>query len=229
MARKFVDLSQEIYQGMPVFPGHIKTLVWVHDTHEETARKFKEGYSYESRGLMMSDHGPTHVDALNHIKIGGPSIDELPLEMFYGDAICLDVADVPPTQYITKERLQKALKDSTLTIRKGDIVLLDTGHYRRNYGTSAWLYEYAGLDWDAATWLADQGVVSIGADAPSIDCSFDPSFPAHRVCRDRNMLNIENMANLEKVAGQRFIFSGTPLKIRGGTGSPIRAIAIFES
>src|SRR5436305_6596508 len=64
---RFIDLSQEIYQGMYVYPGHQKTVIWEHHSHEETAKNFEGGFSYQSRGLLMSDHGPTHVDALSHL------------------------------------------------------------------------------------------------------------------------------------------------------------------
>src|SRR5437762_7699410 len=64
---RFIDLSQEIYQGMYVYPGHLKTVIWEHHSHEETAKNFEGGFSYQSRGLLMSDHGPTHVDALSHL------------------------------------------------------------------------------------------------------------------------------------------------------------------
>ncbi|MDB4896411.1 MAG: cyclase, partial [Firmicutes bacterium] len=68
MARRIVDLSQEIFQGMPVYPGHLKTVVWKHHSHEETRGIIKEGeFSYESFGLLISDHGPTHVDAISHL------------------------------------------------------------------------------------------------------------------------------------------------------------------
>ena len=64
---RMIDLSQEIYQGMQVYPGHLKTVIWEHHTHEETVKNFEGGFSYQSRGLLMSDHGPTHVDALSHL------------------------------------------------------------------------------------------------------------------------------------------------------------------
>src|SRR5579875_1645659 len=66
---KLIDLSQEIYQGMFVYPGHLKTVIWEHRSHEETAKNFEGGFSYQSRGLLMSDHGPTHVDALRRLQL----------------------------------------------------------------------------------------------------------------------------------------------------------------
>ncbi|MFQ5896430.1 MAG: cyclase family protein, partial [Nitrospinota bacterium] len=64
---KIVDLTQPIYPGMPVYPGHVKTVMWTHPSHEEIRILKGTGFSYEARGLIFSDHGPTHVDALNHI------------------------------------------------------------------------------------------------------------------------------------------------------------------
>lgn len=231
MARRIVDLSQLIYQGMPVYPGHVKTVIWEHLSHEESRRQIGTGFSYQTRGLMMSDHGPTHVDALNHIDPApdAPSIDELPVELFLTDGICLDVSHVvPPEMYFTKPVLDEALKKADLEIRKGDTVLLHTGHYSRNYGTDKWLAEYCGLDGEATRWLADRGVVNVGVDAPSIDNYKDRTYPSHTVCRERSLLNTENLCNLDQVAGTRFLFIGLPLRIKGGTGSPIRAVAVFE-
>src|SRR5687767_153539 len=64
---RLVDLSQDIYQGMLVYPGHLKTVVWDHHTHAETEHVFESDFTYASKGLLVSDHGPTHVDALSHL------------------------------------------------------------------------------------------------------------------------------------------------------------------
>lgn len=231
---KLIDLSQEIYQGMPVYPGHLKTILWYNATHEETESSFPKEYpfhSYTSMGMLICDHGPTHVDSVFHVTPDGEPIDKLPLEMFYTEAVCLDASHVPPEKFITLKDIKDDLAKHNLTIKKGDTVLLYTGHYDRSYGTEDWLFKYTGLDMDAAKWLGDQGVVNIGADAPSIDSSQAMKtryYPGHIVCVEKRILNTENLANLDKVAGKRFIFCGLPLRIRGGTGSPIRAVAILN-
>lgn len=226
---KIIDLSAEIYTGMPVYPGHQRTVVWTHVSHEEKRKELGTGFSYETCGILMSDHGPTHVDSISHIstKPGAKAIDALPLELFYTEAVCLDVSHVPPKTYITKNDLQKALKTAGLAIKNGDTVLLYTAHYNRRYEKFEYLTDYPGLDKQATTWLADQGVVNIGIDAPSIDNPVDKTYPAHSICGERDLLNMENLANLDKVVGKRFRFIGFPLKIRKGTGSPIRAVAIL--
>jgi len=55
---RIIDLSQEIYQGMPVYPGHLKTVIWTHMSHEECQRALGTGFSCETRRIMFCDHGP---------------------------------------------------------------------------------------------------------------------------------------------------------------------------
>ncbi len=229
---RIIDLSQEIYNGMPVFVGHPETKIWKNATHEETVNHpdFLGEMSYESHVLQFCDHGPTHVDSISHIdpRPGAPSIDESPIDWFYTDAICLDFTGVPERSYITKEMVQKELERTGLDIREGDTFLFTTGNYRKYYPRPEYLTQYAGLSQDAAEYIyRDCGAINIGADAPSIDNAADRSFPCHIACRRYQRLNTENLCNLEEVVGQRFLFIGLPLKIREGTGSPIRAVAVL--
>ncbi len=79
-------------------------------------------------------------------------------------------------------------------------------------------------------WIADRGCVNVGIDSPSVDSSQamkDRGYWAHKVCRERKVLNVENLGNLKEVAGTKFVFSCLPLKVRDGTGSPVRAVAIY--
>ena len=89
--------------------------------------------------------------------------------------------------------------------------------------------EYSGLSYNGAKWLAENGVVNIGVDAPAIDLTPDDTdFSAHLVCGEYNITNTENLCNLDQIANKRFLYIGLPLKIREGTGSPIRAVALLE-
>ena len=104
----------------------------------------------------MSEHGPTHSDAVWEYLPGGATIDKMPLEFFWGDAICLDVSHIRYPRYIEPEDLEEALAKVGLDVRKGDIVLLYTGHYDRTYGTKAWYGPYTGLSRAATEWLAQR-------------------------------------------------------------------------
>lgn len=225
MGVKLVDLTQEIYQGMPVFPLHQKTMIFPNISHEQSKQQI--GFEFATNNLLINEHGPTHSDATYEYDPQGKYIDEMPLEYFYGPAVCLDVSHVSPDDYITPNDLELALERSGQVLQEGDIVLLFTGHYNRAYGSDEWLTRYTGLNYEGAKWLANQGVVNIGIDAPAIDNPIDPLFSGHLVCKEYQITNTENLCNLDQVAGKRFLYFGLPLRIRKGTGSPIRAVAVF--
>jgi kynurenine formamidase len=227
---RLVDLSQEIYQGMGVYPGHLKTVVWDHATHAETIKLFEGGFSFHSQGLMMCDHGPTHVDAISHLDPadGAPSIDEMPLDTFYGPALCIDVSAVEPPEYITVDDLVQALDAGAHELERGDALLIRTGAFERHGGTPEYTSRYTGLDDEAGEWLFSQGVKVFGVDSPSPDNPISRTYPVHMMCRAKHITHYENLANLDQVTGLRFTFAGFPLRIRGGTGSPVRAVAIVE-
>jgi len=226
---KLVDLSQEIFEGMQVWPGHHKTIIWDHATHEETKSQFSNGMSYEARVLLMSEHCGTHTDAVYEIDPDAPKIDRMPMKWFYGDAVCLDLSETKPKAYISVPQLEKALSRSGQEIRKGDILLLYTGHYNRTHGKPAYLTDHPGLDEAGTRWLAAKGPVNIGVDAPTPDNVIDPDISVHKVMKELGTFTItEHLANLDKVANKRFKYYGFPLKIRAGTGAPIRAIAFID-
>src|SRR5205823_10352193 len=152
---RLIDLSQEIYQGMFVYPGHLKTAIWEYHSHEETARNFEGGFSYQSRGLLMSDHGPTHVDALSHLdpRPEAPTIDKMALDLFYGPATCIDLSHKEPRTYISSADMDDAVARSHAEVRMGDILLLYTGTFNRLHGTKDYLSQYPGLDESGSLWL----------------------------------------------------------------------------
>src|SRR3954451_3485390 len=142
-----IDLSQEIYEGMPVFAGHLETKVWQHHRHEDTAPNFDSDFSYQSLGITVCDHGPTHVDALSHLdpREGAPTIDQMPLATFWGDGTCLDIPDVPRRAYATGERLDRALAEAGDLLKPGEVLLLCTGSAERFGGTQDYTTQDPGL------------------------------------------------------------------------------------
>ena len=227
---EFIDLTQPIYQGMFVYPGHLKTVIWEHHTHEETVKNFEGGFSYQSRGLLMSDHGPTHVDALSHLdpRPEAPSIEKMPLDLFYGAATCINVSHVEPQTYINASDLDSIVARTDLDVRRGDILLFYTATYNRYHGSKEYLSQYPGLDESGSMWLVERGIKTFGVDSPSLDNPISRTYPLHMMCRNYGITHYENLANLDQVVGKRFTFIGFPLPVRNGTGSPVRAVALMS-
>ena len=179
----------------------------------------------------MSDHSATHVDAPCHFSSSSDavSIDKVPLENFYTEAICLDLSHVALKHEITVAEMEAALKVSGEEIQKGDTVLIHMGVNDRLFGKPGYLHDFPGLHVEAVHWLADKGIIMFGVEAISPAPEGEPNFKAHIACAQRGITHMEGLMNLDKLLEQgRFRFIGFPLKIKDGTGSPIRAVAVIE-
>ena len=229
MAR-LIDLSVDIYQGMNVYPGHLKTVVFQHATHEETRPRFEGGFSFQTMGFMLNENGPTHVDSFSHFNPdpSAQTIDQMSLDLFYGDAICLDVSHKEPFTDIMAEDLDEALAKSGLELRRGDIVLFYTATFNRHGGTAKYLTDFPGLGESASQWIVDKGVKTFGVDTPTPDNPTSKTYPCHMMCRRNSITHYENLANLDQVVNKRFTYIGLPLKVRGAHGGPTRAVAVLE-
>jgi kynurenine formamidase len=226
---RLVDLSQDIYEGMKVYPGHLKTVTFQHVTHEETAPRFEGGFSFQTWGFMLNDNGPTHVDSFSHLDPDpdAPTIDQMPLELFYGNAVCIDVSDVPARTDITPDHLESALASAGQSISRGDMLFLYTATYDRFRGTAQYLTDFPGLGETASNWILERGVKTFGVDSPTPDNPTSKTYPCHMMCRVNHVTHYENLV-LTEVVGHRFTFIGFPLKVVGAHGGPTRAVAILE-
>ncbi|HKI03204.1 MAG TPA: cyclase family protein [Thermoanaerobaculia bacterium] len=224
-------MSQEIFPGMPVFPGLPEVKITLHASHEQWDGIIdSDVVSPAVNRLEMGEHTGTHVDAINHMarQYRGQSIDTMPLAMFYTEGICLDLSHKGLLELIEPADLERALSVAGLEIKPGDTVLLSTDHYRRAFGTDDW-YKGPGISADAARWLGGQGIAAFGVETMSPGVVHVSNKEVHRICGELGFTHYENMINLYRLIGRgRFRFIGLPLRIRGGTGSPVRAVAVFE-
>ncbi len=117
----------------------------------------------------MSDHGPTHVDALSHLdpRPEAPSIEKMSLDLFYGDATCIDVSHKEPRTSINAADIDEAIARSAAVVRKGDILLFYTGTFDRFHGTKEYLSQYPGLDEAGSMWLVEKGIKTFGGMLPA--------------------------------------------------------------
>ncbi len=228
---QFIDLSREIHHRTPTHPSHPPVVTSVWNDHNEIKQAGETKFTSKALYISLSDHAGTHVDAPCHFNPAddAASIDEVPLENFYTEAICLDLSHVPLKHQITVAEMEAALTASAQDIKAGDTVLLHMGVNDRLFGSPEYLHDFPGLHVSAVHWLADRGIVAFGVEAVSPAPEGEPNFLAHLACAERGITHMECLWNLDKLIGKgRFRFIGFPLKIRGGTASPIRAVAVLE-
>ncbi len=226
-----IDLSRDIYHKMPRLLNHPSIILTPYSTHDEIRNAEGVKFSSATMAISMGDHAGTHVDAPKHFdaKDGAKSIDELPLEQFFTEAVCLDLSHKPLQSDISIADLEAAVDAASVEIKKGDMVLLHMDFFRRCYGTPGYLTDFPGLTKESAEWLGGKGIGMFGVEAVSPGRPGKNNFEVHLVCRDMGFTHVEGLVNLEKLVGKgRFRFIGFPLKIKGGTGSPIRAVAWLD-
>ena len=228
---EIIDLSQEIFEGMPVYKGLPQVSMRIHNTHEEWDKEINPTTVTPSvYNMEMGEHTGTHVDALNHMakEHKDQSIDKMPLSMFYTSGICLDLSHKGLKELIDSKELEEACAKANVKIEKGDTVLIYTDHYRNTYGSTDWP-NGPGITAEATKWLGAKGIAAFGVETMSPGVPKVSNKEVHKICGALGFTHYENMVNLHLLIGRgRFRFIGLPLKIRGGTGSPVRAVAIFE-
>jgi kynurenine formamidase len=251
--RRFIDLSVPTEPG----PSDPLKLTLRHSNHAETApallqifgcatSDLPDGQGWAVDELELSSHAGTHVDAPWHyfpMSEGKPArtIDQLPLEWFFGPGVRLDFRAKARGDLITTADLQAELSRIAYTLQPGDIVLLNTGADKL-WGTREYFDAGCGLDRTSTIWLCDQGIRVIGIDAWTLDRPFwaireefqrtaDPAviWSAHRAGIDREYCQIEKLANLDQLPRPiGFQVACFPVKITAGSAGWARVVALVE-
>lgn len=199
------------------------------------------GWYYEANTFRSAEHGGTHLDAPIHFAEGRQHADEIPLERLIGPAVVVDVAKQAAANrdYQVSVEDFKAWEAAHGQLPDNIIVLLCTGFGkfwpdRQAYmGTdqrgaeAVPLLHFPGLHPDAARWLVEnRSINAIGLDTPSIDFGQSAGFESHRILMEQNIPAFENIANLEQLPEKGFQVIALPMKIRGGSGGPLRIVAV---
>ena len=205
-----------------------------------------DGMGWTTERLRLSTHDGTHIDAPWHyapISHGkkARTIDECPIEWFYGDGVVLDMRHKPQGSGITVDDLKASLKKIQYKLKPGDIVCLQTGA-DKYWCTREYSNIGCGLIRESTLWLIEQGIRVIGTDAWGLDRPFyaireefmktkDKSiiWCAHYAGIEKEYCQIEKLANLDKLPRPYgFKIACFPIKIRGASGAWTRVTAIFE-
>src|SRR6201987_5780547 len=226
---KIVDLSRELYHRTPTYPGHPPVIHGVWKNHEDALADSGNVYGLASMFISMPDHAGTHIDAPRHFGKRGIPINEYPLEKSIVPALCLDLRHTAPKAEITPADLEAAVKEAGVGVPKGGTVLLCTGHHERTFPRKAYSTDNPGVNVAATEWLASQGIVHFGIDSMRPGPEGKVNSPGPKACLELDITHIESLCNLESLLGKgQFTFIGLPMKWKEGTGSPIRAVAVFD-
>lgn len=236
--------------------GRIVDLTYAFDANSvywPTAEQFKletdfegvtdKGYFYSAYRYSAAEHGGTHLDAPVHFAKGHATVDQLPLEQLMGSAVMIDVTKqcAGNPDYLVSVKDIEDWEKINGRIATGSIVLLRTGFGkfypdRKKYlGTEERGVEavaklhFPGLDPAAAKWLTqNRSIKAIGLDTASIDRGQSTLFESHRILFEKNIPAFENVANLDQLPARGFSVIALPMKIKGGSGGPLRIVAILK-
>ena len=203
----------------------------------------EKGYYYAANRFCSAEHGGTHIDAPTHFFEGGNTLDAIPLRQLIGRGALIDVS-------------LKCAKDSNYQIMVDDLIQWESRHNERldeailllrtGFATF-WLsparylgteergpqavakLHFPGLHPEAAKWLAqNRSVRAVGIDTASIDFGQSTHFQSHVALFEKNIPALENVANLDQLPETGFVVLALPMKIRGGSGGPVRIVAMLN-
>jgi kynurenine formamidase len=252
-AARAYDLAQPYFVGMPHYPTHPPFLYSLSKKHGDYVAAGE--VSSASEALALGSHTGTHMDALCHYSRGGKlhggieaagvqsyggGIGHLSIEtvgMVMRRAVLLDIAAALgalalETDFaIQAEHLDDAARGQQAVIERGDIVLLRTGWGQYWNDPPRYLAQGhgPGPEIEGARWLSERGVFAVGSDTLAFEKAPNAGSPVHAHLLVDCGIHIFEALNLEEIARDRvttFLFVAAPLKIRGGTGSPVRPFAL---
>jgi kynurenine formamidase len=230
-AGEWIDLSYEFSD---------QTLYWTtaDGFKKETVAEGKtdKGYYYSAYKFSAPEHGGTHLDSPIHFAEGRQTVDQLPLDRLIGSAIKIDVgakAAENRDYLITADDLT-AWETQNGQIPAGSIVLFQTGYGKfwgdraKYMGAEGDQKHFPGLSAEAAKWLLqNRQIKAVGIDTASIDHGQSQTFDAHVALMSENIPAFENVANLEKLPVKGAQVIALPMKIKGGSGAPLRIVAFL--
>lgn len=233
---QLVDLTHAFNAQTIYWPTSTKTF----EHPQQSYGKTPGGWFYSSYELSTPEHGGTHLDAPIHFGEGKETADQIPLTRLVARAVVIDVsakADSNRDYQLTPDDVT-AFEAQHGQIAEGTIVLLRTGWSKKWPDKLAYLGDntpgdasklhFPSFGPEAARLLVEQRkVAAIGADVASIDIGASTNFMVHQVAATNSVPGFENLTNLDQLPAMGAFVVALPMKIEGGSGGPLRAIAMI--
>ncbi len=235
MSGTWIDLSHD-YSSETIYWPTAKRF----ELQVEAAGRTPAGYYYAANNLFTSEHGGTHLDAPRHFAEGNWTTDEIPLDRLVGPAVVIDVSDRAEPDFQIMPEVVDAWERANGPIPAGTIVLFRTGWSRhwpdalKYLGTDATgpdavaQLHFPGIHPDTARRLAERGTIdAVGIDTASIDYGPSKTFDTHQILFAANIPAFENVAQLDRLPVKGSFVVALPMKIKGGSGGPLRIAAVI--
>lgn len=236
---RWIDLTHNFSEEAVYWPtakAFEKTTVFEGHTHA--------GFYYTAYEYSAAEHGGTHVDAPIHFAENRHTVDEIPLEQLIGPAVVIRIADKAEAdrnyQFSTEDIL--AWEKEHGPIPDNSILLIDTGSSRFWPDRAAYMgtdergeeavkkLKFPGIHPEAARFLvSERKIKSVGLDTPSIDYGGSTLFESHQILYENNIPGLENVAHLDQLPDKGAIIIALPMKIKGGSGAPVRIAAFVPA
>lgn len=229
---RVVDLSPTLERGIPNWPFHPPLVI------DKAREKERDGYYCQL--LMISEHTGTHVDAPPHFHTSmmDRSIDTFPADTLIAPAVLYDFADkeLQPGELLTLDMVKAYETEKGVQVGEGEIALVNFGWMQRFWrvdSQSTWFVKNSpGIEEAAIVYFKERGIRAIGCDTVACDMAVVDGTGLETTGHTTHwlpngILIMEMLTNLDKLS-LRSLFVATPLKIKEGSGSPIRPLAFCE-
>ena len=207
---KLIDLSHPLEHGQQAFPFDPKLSIIPHGNTKTL--------KYNISQISMGTHQGTHLDAMYHFIDDGKTLDQMPLEWFYGPTRLLRIPKKAKEEITVED-----FKPYEQYITKGAKIVYETGWFR-HFGADNFFTEFPTLTLEASEYLAEREIRMIGMDTPTPSVDW---YEVHHVLLGKEIVIVETLTNLDQLPDE-FIFMGFPLNIKGRDGSPIRAVGMID-
>ena len=226
---KVVDLSHTLNESTPVYEETSQS-----PYKAKTVATFEKDH-YFAREICLPEHFGTHLDAPAHFARGQWTLDQIPPERLVAPVFVIDVSDPVkgnPDYQVTAADIT-TWEQQHGRIRPGSVVIVRTGWNSRWNSSKDYrnadakgTMHFPGYSLEAAKLLVAHGVFGLGIDTLSIDYGPSADFPVHQYTLAHKLYHLENVANLEGVPAVGATIIAAPMKLEGGSGSPVRIIAL---
>jgi kynurenine formamidase len=230
--RAVVDLTHAVNSRVPTYE------LAEQSRYQATTLATIEKNHYFARNISLPEHFGTHIDAPAHFVSGLWTVDQIPAERLVAPLVILDARDganSDPDYLLSVEDIARWEKIHG-QIPQGAVVMARTGWDARwnsvkdyRNADAKGVMHFPGYAVDAAKFLVEgRNVLGLGIDTLSVDYGPSQDFAVHKYTLSHSVYHLENVANLELAPAAGAIVVVAPMKLEGGSGGPVRILALVK-